>query len=165
MSYDDADFRIVNPQEQRPDLHLSVFAPEEPDSVPSELVVFSSILPRQLGARTEQYIVCLTTAQLEKAGIPVPSAVLEDFEPSGNIVARLHQLGARQNEIIDGAFGAAKTLVDTHRTRIATFHQTFKPALLTALSRLPTSPLNPGRLVAPGESVFSKAEATTRCGS
>jgi hypothetical protein len=53
LSYDDADFRIVNPQEQRPDLHLSVFAPEEPDSVPSELVVFSSILPRQLGARTE----------------------------------------------------------------------------------------------------------------
>jgi hypothetical protein len=165
LSYDDADFRIVNPQEQRPDLHLSVFAPEEPDSVPSELVVFSSILPRQLGARREQYIVCLTTAQLEKAGIPVPSAVLEDFEPSGNIVARLHQLAARQNEIIDGGFGAAKTLVDTHRTRIATFHQTFKPALLTALSRLPTSPLNPGRFVAPGESVFSKAEATTRCGS
>jgi hypothetical protein len=46
----------------------------------------------------------------------VPSAVLEDFEPSGNIVARLHQLAARQNEIIDGGFGAAKTLVDTHRT-------------------------------------------------
>src|SRR5215831_11822682 len=160
LSYDDADFRIVNPEEQRPDLHLSVFAPEEPGSVPEELVLFSSILPRQLGARTEQYIVRLTTEQLDKAGIPVPSAVLEDFEPSDNIVGRLHQLAARQNEIIDGAFGAAKTLVDTHRTRIATFHQTFKPALLTALSRLPASPLNPSRFVGPGESVFSKAETT-----
>jgi hypothetical protein len=161
LSYDDNEFRIVNPKQGRPDLHLSVFAPEEPGSVPEELVLFSTILPRQFGARTEQYIVRLTTKQLDKAGIPVPSAVLEDFEPSGNIVGRLHQLAARQNEIIDGAFGAAKTLVETHRTRIATFHQTFKPALLTALSRLPASPLHPGRFVKPGESVFSKAVTTT----
>jgi hypothetical protein len=161
LSYDDSDFRIVDPQEQRPDLHLSVFAPEEPGSVPEQLVLFSSILQRQLAARTEQYIVRLTTEQLQKAGIPVPSEVLEDLEPSQNVVDRLHQLAARQNEIIDGAFAAAKTLVDTHRTRIATFHQNFKPALLTALSRLPASPLNPGRFVGPGESVFSKAETTT----
>jgi hypothetical protein len=144
LSYDDADFRIINPQEQRPDLHLSVFAPEEPGSVPAELVLFSSILPRQLGARTEQYIVRLTTKQLEKAGIPVPSAVLEDLEPSDNVVGRLHQLATRQNEIIDGAFGAAKTLVDTHRTRIATFHQTFQTRSADRSVQTPGIPPEPG---------------------
>lgn len=161
LVYDDADFRVVNPNEQRPDLHLTIFAPEETGSAPEQLVLFSSVLPRELGARTEQYIVRLSTDQLNKAQIPVPSAVLADFEPSANVVGRLHQLAARQNEIIDGAFGAAKTLVDTHRARIAGFHQTFKPGLLTALSRVPASPLNPSRFVGPGESVFSKAEATT----
>src|SRR5437868_2747263 len=147
LSYDDSDFRIVNPQEQRPDLHLTVFAPEEQGAVPDGLVLFSSILQRQNGARTEQYIIRLTTDQLEKAGIPAPSEVLEDLEPSQNVVGRLHQLAARQNSILDGAFSAARTVVDTHRTRMAGFHQNFKPSLLTALSRLSSSPLDPGRFV------------------
>jgi hypothetical protein len=30
LIYDDNDFKIINPQEKRPDLHLSVLAPEEP---------------------------------------------------------------------------------------------------------------------------------------
>src|SRR5262249_11582211 len=127
-----------------------------------DLVLFSSILPRQFGARTEQYIIRLTPEQLEKAKVPVPSAILEDFEPSDSIVGRLDQLATRQNAIIAGAFTAANKLVEAHRTRIATFHQTFKPALLTALSRVPASPLNPDRFVGPGESVFSKAEVIIR---
>jgi hypothetical protein len=158
LSYDDSDFRIINPQEQRPDLHLIVFAPEELGASPDGLALFSSVLPRQNGARTEQYVIRLNTDQLQRAGISVPSEVLEDLEPSKNVVGRLQQLAARQNAIVDGAFAAAKSIVDTHRTRIAGFHQTFKPSLLTALSRLGNSPLDPDRYVGPGESVFAKAD-------
>jgi hypothetical protein len=155
--YDDIDFRILNADEKRPELHLKVFAPEEPGASPDGLVLFTSVLRRDNGARTEQFIVRLSTTVLEKAGIPPPSEVLDDLESPQNVVGRLNQLVGRQNAIIDGAFAAAKKVVDTHRGRINGFHLTFKPGLLDALSMLPASPLDPDRFVAAGESVFTKA--------
>jgi len=130
---------------------------------PAQNTVAGRVILKESGVGIPDLLVVLFSPQpvILLSGAP-PTADVSGDRLGSVITGRLHQIAARQNEIIDGAFGAAKTLVDTHPTRIATFHQTFKPALLTALSRLPASPLNPGRFVGPGESVFSKAETTTR---
>src|SRR5262249_5852288 len=112
----------------------------------------------------EQYIVRLATGLLVKFGIPIPSEVSEDLEPAENVVGKLNALAARQASLVNGAAGAAKQLVESHRTRLSGFQSIFKPALLKNLSRLPVSPLNPNHYVAPGDSVFAKSDATLKEG-
>ena len=159
LGYDDNSFQTVNPALKRPDLHLSVLAPDEPGVTADAQVLYSATSPRQNAGQTEQYLVRLTTAQLQKAGIPIPSEVTEDFEPAANVVTRLNGMVGRQTAMTDGHIAAAKQLVDSHRTRFAGFQQKFKPAFAAAISKLPTSPLDPDRIVAAGESVFSKSTA------
>ena len=164
VTYNDGDFRLINPKEMRPDLHLSVLAPEEPGVNPQDLLLFATILPRQNAGRVEQYIIRLATGTLVKAGILVPSEISQDLEPAQNVVGRLNALAARQSSLVDGAIGAAKKLVESHRNRVSSFHANFKPSLISNLSRLPSEPLNPGRYVGEGDSVFSNGEATIQEG-
>ena len=72
LSYADNDFKNSDPKEIRPDLHLSVLAPEEPGVTPRDLVLFATVLPRQKAGRNEQYIIRLPTELLQKHEIPVP---------------------------------------------------------------------------------------------
>ena len=160
VSVDDADFKVINPQEKRPDLHMNVLAPEEPGVAAAALLLFSSIVPRPNAGRTEQYIVRLSTDLLQKFGIPVPAS--PEAESAQNVVGKLNAVVKQQNNILDGAVTAAKQLVDAHRTRFANFKSTFKPTLVNSLSKLPSSPLNPDRFVAAGDSVFTKASAAVQ---
>jgi hypothetical protein len=162
VSVQDADFKAINPQDKRPDLHLNVLAPEEPGIMLQELILFSALVQRQNAGRTEQYMIRLSAGQLQKAGIPIPSEISQDFEPFQNVVGRLNALVDRQRGIIDGAVAAAGELVKNHRARVAGFHQTFKPMLLDALSRVPASPLAPERFVLASESVFEKSAAASQ---
>jgi hypothetical protein len=162
VSYTDSDFKLVNPKDTRPDLHLSVLAPEEPGVTPQDLVLFSAVLPRQNAGRTEQYIIRLTTALLQKYEIPIPSEVSADIEPAQTVVGRLTALATRQNTLVDGAVGAARQLVESHRTRLSTFTAKFKPQLVSHLSRLASAPLNPNRVVGEGDSVFVKGDAVIK---
>src|SRR5215470_7941472 len=100
----------------RPDLHLTVMAPEEPGVSPDALVLYSSTVPRQNAAAIEQYVIRLTTAQLQKAEIPLPSEVAGKFKA----------MAARQNDFVSGAISAAQDVVLGHRTRVASFQQKFK---------------------------------------
>jgi hypothetical protein len=133
----------------RPDLHLTVLAPEEPGVPPDALVLYSSTVPRQNAAATEQYVVRLTTAQLQKAEIPLPSEVAGTFKA----------MAARQNDFVSGAISAAQDLVLGHRTRVASFQQKFKTALQGAISNVSATAIAPERFVAPGQSVFAKSKA------
>ncbi len=72
VSVQDADFKAINPQDKRPDLHLNVLAPEEPGIMLQELILFSALVQRQNAGRTEQYMIRLSAGQLQKAGIPIP---------------------------------------------------------------------------------------------
>ena len=162
MTYDDSGFQITDPKARRPDLYINVLAPEEPGLKPEDLLLYSNVAPRVNAGVTEQYIIRLGGDQLEKFSIATPPS--EDLEPAQNVVGKLNAVVSRQNTIIDGAVAAAKQLVDTHRSRIANFHQTFKPALMTSLSSVPGSPLNPDRIVAAGDSVFTKSVLTTQQG-
>jgi hypothetical protein len=160
LNYDDSGLQMAGARNGRAMVRLSVLAPEEPGISPDALLLYSSVLPRQ-ASPMEGCLIRLTTAQLQKAGIPLPSETPEDFEPSANIVGRLNALAARQNDLVNGAIGAAKGIVEAHRTRVASFDKSFKPTLQKALSKLPTSPIAPERIVGPGESVFTKSSTAT----
>jgi hypothetical protein len=162
VTYDDADLGLVTPPETRPNLQINVLAPEEPGVAPESQLLYSSAVPREHAGRTENYIVWLTAAQLQKAGISGPSEISADLEPAPNVVGRLTALATRQSRIVDGAVAAAKQLVDAHRVRAAGFDRSFRPALLSAVSKLPASPLNPERFVGPDDSVQGKAVAVTQ---
>jgi hypothetical protein len=141
-----------------------VLAPDEPGVTADAQVLYSTTTPRQSIGRTEQNVVHLTTAQLQKVGLPIPSEVPEDFEPAANVVSRLTGMVVRQAQMTDGHIAAAKQLVDAHRTRFAGFQQKFKPKLMSAISKIPASPLNPDRIVAAGESVLTKSTAAIKNG-
>jgi hypothetical protein len=133
----------------RPDLHLTVLAPEEPGVPPDALVLYSSTVLRQNAAAIEQYVVRLTTAQLQKAEIPLPSEVAGKFKA----------MAARQNDFVAGAISAAQDVVLGHRTRVSSFQQKFKTSLQGAISNVSATAIAPERFVAPGESVFTKSKA------
>src|SRR5258707_9945286 len=91
-SYQDNDFKLTNPQAKRPDLHLSILAPEEPGHPIGELQMFSSVVSRDEAAHHEEYVISLGTDLLQKFGIPVPSEISQDLEPAKNVVGRLNAL-------------------------------------------------------------------------
>ena len=159
LTFDDASFQNSTTKIRRPDLHLTVLAPEELGVPPDALVLYLSAVPRQNAGATEQYVIRITTAQLQKAEIPIPSQVPEDFEPSTNLIGRLKAMAKRQNDLVAGAVDAAKDVVGAHRTRVSTFNQNFKATLQSALSNVAATPIAPERIVAPGESVFTKSSA------
>jgi hypothetical protein len=74
LTYEDEAFRVRNPQERRPDLSLTVLAPEEADSSGDSHVLFVSKAVRQNAGRTEQCLIRLSTDQLSKAGVAAPMA-------------------------------------------------------------------------------------------
>jgi hypothetical protein len=160
LSYQDTEFKLNNSQEKRPDLEINVLAPEQPGLAPQ--VLYSALAARKEAGRIEQYYVQLSTEQLQKAGLAVPSEISADLEPSHNVAGRLTALAARQNDIVNGAVSAAQDVVAAHRDRVSGFHQTFKPTLLDALSRMPASPLSLDRFVTPADSVHDKFVAVAQ---
>ena len=74
LAYQDAEFRILNNTEKRPDLQLMVLAPEDADAEAPPTVLFSSKLMRLNSGRLEAYLIRIPAAHLETAGIPIPTA-------------------------------------------------------------------------------------------
>src|SRR5262245_38343588 len=72
IAYEDAEFRIRNPDERRPDLLLEVLAPEQADTDLGSQVLYVSRAVRQDAGRIEQYQIGLTVDRLRKAGIEPP---------------------------------------------------------------------------------------------
>ena len=159
VAYEDADFASAHSPDRRPSLQINVLGPEGPGVPPESQLLYSAPFPRANAGRIEQYIVRLATSQLQKAGIPVPSEIPADLEPAPSVAGRLSALAARQGEMVDGAVAAAQQLVETHRARFAGFDQQFHPALVSAVSKRPASPLDPERFVGSGESVQGKTVA------
>ena len=72
LIYEDADFRLLNQDEKRPDLHIMVLAPEDGDSENQPAILFSSKLLRVNAGRLESYLIRLTSKQLADAQILMP---------------------------------------------------------------------------------------------
>lgn len=84
FTYEDDAFRVRNPQVRRPDLCLTILAPEDVDSSGSSHVLVSSAV-RQNAGRTEQYLIQLTEDQLSKAGVVAPTTSRDCSPDSRNI--------------------------------------------------------------------------------
>jgi len=72
LSYEDEEFRVLNKDEKRPDLQLTVLAPEDADTEKSPIILFSSKVLRVNSGRTESYLIRVTEKQLLEAEITLP---------------------------------------------------------------------------------------------
>ena len=72
FEYDDVEVQLRNPAEQRPDLMLSVLAPEEPDLDEAKRTLYTSARICRDAGRTEQVLIRLPSDVLTKAGISLP---------------------------------------------------------------------------------------------
>jgi len=164
LTYENSEFQVRNAKEMRPDLLLSVLAPEEPGQDPQARILYVSNGIRQNAGLTEHYLIRLGADQLLKAGITPPSAESQDTEPATSVLGRLTENETRESTITDGTIGVARQRVDSHRARFAGFPQKLKPALVATLSRLPSVVQDRDRLVGDGESVFQKSKAAMQEG-
>lgn len=164
MTYEDDEFRVRNPEEKRPDLFLAVLAPEEIGKDLSSRILFISVAVRQNAGRTEQYFIRLTAAQLEKAGIALPTTPDDEVEEPARIVERLAKANARVEAIDSGFRQIDKERVERVRRTSNGFQTKLKPALRTLLSGVSTTLINPENLVASDESVFEKGQALIQRG-
>ena len=109
MTYEDAEYRIRNETEKRPDLFLIVLAPEEPGKDLDSRILFTSTAFRQNAGRTEQVLIRLTTEQLEKAGVSAPSADTPNSEDPDQIIAQMSQAEEMRIKLDTGLGGSTRT--------------------------------------------------------
>ena len=72
LTYEDDAFRVRHTRERRPDLCLTVLAPEDADTSGNLRVLLTSPAVRQNAGRSEQYLIRLTADQLSRAGVVAP---------------------------------------------------------------------------------------------
>jgi hypothetical protein len=159
LDYDDADYRVRNPDEQRPDLMLLVTAPEDAGAEATPDLVLAATPIRQGAGRIEQYLVRLTGEQLTAAGIPLPTTSTEAVEGTDLVVGRLVTGGVRENNIIDGVRKVGQGRADRVRALTSDFHSDVKPRIRERLSRVAPDLAQSPSFVAEGESVVAKATA------
>jgi hypothetical protein len=157
LAYEDEEFRFRKADEKRPDLLLIVLAPEEAGHTADGGVLHISPVIRQNAGRTEAYLIRLTTEQLEKAGVPLPSVAPQSQETPHGVVSRLSTFEEHRRQIDEGLRVVAKKRVDTARADVATYQSGFRPTLLKSLSRLSDNIIAPERVVRAGERVLEKS--------
>ena len=146
LEYDDAEFRIANNTEKRPDLQLMVLAPEDADTDAPPTVLFSSKLMRMNSGRLEAYLIRIPAAQLEAARIPLPTvadetsttdAKVEKFRATRTAQRRLREgLKTVNKEIAEQDLESRKAVRQTIdrviRTDLATLAETVNVVTATA---------------------------------
>jgi hypothetical protein len=164
LRYEDDEFRVRNPQERRPDLFVTVMAPEEAGAHLNSRVLFASSAVRQNAARTEQYLIRLTTEQLRSAGVPLPTSHTPEIEQADQFVDRVTTADLRL-ETIDASFRVLDSQrVERVRRDAMAFSTVLKPAFNAVLSRVPEKLLDPSKFVSQDESVAVKTAAIIRRG-
>lgn len=135
LRYEDAEFRVLNPKEKRPDLHLMVLAPEDADSEKPPLVLFNSKLMRGNAGRSEAYLIRITIAQLEKAKIKVPIAKQENDTTKDKI--KKHRDGRIAGKALRDGFKAVNEEIDAQEQDAkAAFRKTIKSTILPNLDAM-----------------------------
>ena len=160
LTYENTEFQIRNEQERRPDLLLSVLAPEEPGVDPASRVLYVSTEVRQNAGLIENYLIRLQAKQLEKAGITPPSAVTTETEPAKSVIGRLTDNETRRSTLVGAALATAKQQVESRRARFAGFNDSVRPALVNELSAISQTMVDPDRFVKPTENVHTKMVAS-----
>ncbi|WP_457584819.1 hypothetical protein [Ensifer canadensis] len=157
--FEDSEFKVRSEQEKRPDLLLMVVAPEETGQDPNSRILHFSLAVRQNAGRFETFLIRLSSEQLTKAGIPLPTHNLTDNEPSESVLTRLAAIDLRREAMRSGLADLTRKHLEIEQARLETFHNEIKPRLIKELSSVNENLVNPERLVLPGESVLDKSVA------
>jgi len=129
LSYGDAEFRILNPSEKRPDLQLMVLAPEDADTDQPPMVLYNSKLPRINSGKTESYLIRISIKQLTEAQIPIPSQDNTDNSVQNKIQSFREKKLAQKN-LRDGIREINAELEASESTQINELKSRFKKAIL-----------------------------------
>lgn len=164
LDYTRDDIGSASQQESRPDLLLMVLAPEEHAEEPDARVLFVSAVREDAG-RNEEWVVRLATAQLEAAGVPLPTVPADEVvEDAERVVTRLLNADVRRETMDEGMRAIDRKKVERVRETAGSFRGTLQPALRKALSRVPDNVLDPDAFVGPGDSVEVKSNGIIRRG-
>jgi hypothetical protein len=164
LTYEDDDFRLSGEKQNRPRLFLTVFAPEEPDSGAKPHILFASQAVRQNAGRREEYFVRLSTEDLAKAHIALPTTPIDEVEDPKRLVERLATADLRLETIDDAFRNLDKKRVKQTRKTADAFRGALKAQLRESLSRVSAKRIDPATFVKDDESVFDKSIAVIRKG-
>jgi hypothetical protein len=156
LMYEDNEFQIRNEKEKRPDLFLLVLAPEEPGKDLSSRILFVSTAIRQNAGRTEEFLIWLTTEQLEKAGIPIPSSQSQAPEEPDQVIARLTYVEEKRIKLDTGLSAINTNRIESVQAHTRDFEHRLKPQLTKDLSNVSEKLTATETYVAPGQSVTDK---------
>src|SRR5260370_3710064 len=157
LTYDDSDFKVINPEEKRPDLHASVIAPEEPGSATQSRVIFSSRDLRQNAGRREQYLIQIPAAALDKVGIPVPLDPSVAKEQPQTVVGNMKQAMDVHTAIAQGTMAIASQQVNAVRTSAQQMDALVESRIVESLTGVTAQQADQLNIVLPG----ADPEATT----
>lgn len=87
LSYQDSEFGIEDPTEKRPDLLLTILAPEDADRTEPPIVLHSSKVLRVNSGRNEAYLVRINEAKLTEAQIVLPADSKEKSSSNSKVQA------------------------------------------------------------------------------
>jgi hypothetical protein len=128
LNYEDPEFRILNPNEKRPDLQLMVLAPEDADSDKPPVVLFSSKLLRINSGRQEAYLIRITSQQLVDAKIPLPQT--KKPEDTVSKIQNFRNKKTDQRNLKIGIRGVNQEFEQEESEEKKEFRNTIKSALL-----------------------------------
>ncbi|MFQ6242564.1 hypothetical protein [Sinorhizobium meliloti] len=157
--FEDSEFKVRSEREKRPDLLLMVAAPEETGQDPNSRILHFSLAVRQNAGRLETFLIRLSSEQLTKAGIALPTLDLADNEPAKSALTRVAAIDERREAMRSGLADLTRKQLEKEQVRLETFHNEIKPRLIKELSAVNENLVDPERLVLPGQSVLDKSVA------
>lgn len=151
FEYEDAEFKIRNAEEKRPDLLLLVVAPEEPGADEAARVLYTSRDIRQNAGRTEQYLIRIPGDVLKKAGVPLPLDPAVAKEESRSVIGKLEQAVTYRKDIETETRRIAAKQVDAARTQHEATAKTVESKLIESLIGVTAEDAKKLRIVMPNQ--------------
>jgi len=131
FSYENAEFRVSNPDEKRPDLQLMVLGPEDADSNEPPVVLFNSKLLVRDAPLIVDYRIRIASDQLIKAGIPVPSSTQgKEVITIESKISKHENKGTERRKLKEGIKKVNKEFDEQDREEKKAFRETIRTAIL-----------------------------------
>lgn len=129
LEYEDIEFKVGTPAEQRPDLFLLVMAPESPKASAKDLLLFRSQEVRRNAGKREQFLIRLPEELLKEKGIPFGATAT-----AATSSARAEDYSRRESEDRDYVARTQRMRATDINTSLAEF-QDAKQALIKTMDR------------------------------
>ncbi|MFH2094061.1 MAG: hypothetical protein ABIJ16_00060 [Bacteroidota bacterium] len=153
--YEDSEIQIRNEKEKRPDLFLMVLSPEEASKNLNVQILYGTSDIRQNAGRSEQYLIRLTSEQLKKAGLSIPSESVDSDNDPDSVIHKVSQTVERRELIKQEIQKIAVTKVTEVKKQVQQIKIAFEKRLVENLSKIPLDEAERFNYVIPGTKVES----------